>query len=672
MANRLAAESSPYLRSHADDPVDWFAWGPDALAEAQRRDRPLLISIGYSSCHWCHVMARESFADPATAEVLNRLFVNVKVDREERPDVDALYLDATRALTGSGGWPMTVFAFPDGRPFLAGTYFPNTATDDDAVTLLEVCHGVDRLWINRRGELAEQADSVTRAINARATLAPASTPPGASARSAAVDRLLASFDTEWGGFSTAPKFPQPTAVDLLVAAWQRTGDPTVAEAVTTTLDAMASGGIVDQLGGGFARYTVDRQWRLPHFERLLCDQAMLARCYLHAHLVGGFARYRQVLDELVDYVDGVLSLPDGGFASAEDAESGGVEGGWWTWDAAEFASVLVAGGFDPMEETTATLWWGVTPEGNVPDQPGRNVLYRTVRGDLLRPPVIERARRLLAAHRHQRPRPLLDDKAITEWNALWVASLAEAALALDNRRWADRAVRGGHFLVRHLRSDDGRWLRSWHRDGGARHLACAADHAALVDAFTRLAELTGDAAWVGHARRTADALLDLFWDDEHGGVFTTGSDAPSLVARTKDLADNALPSANAAAAVALARLGAMCGEGRYTERARDVGRLLGDLADRHPTGFAHLLGATDLLGRGAMEVVVSGERPDLVRTVAGSWRPEVVLVWGEPWDSPLWEGRTEDVPGRAYVCHRGSCRIPADDEATLRSQLAGT
>lgn len=669
MSNRLADESSPYLRQHADDPVHWFAWGPEAFAEAERRDRPLLISIGYSSCHWCHVMARESFADPHTAEILNHLFVNVKVDREERPDVDAIYLDATQALTGGGGWPMTVFAFPDGRPFFAGTYFPRESPNGDATTFLEVCFGVDHLWRTNRHELAEQADSVTDAIDERSRLTPAATPPGPTAATAAVEGLLATADVEWGGFGLVPKFPQATAVDLLVRAWQRTGDPATGAVVTTTLDAMASGGIFDQLGGGFARYAVDRQWRVPHFEKLLCDQAMLARCYLHGHLVSGLARYRQILEETVDYVEEALALPTGGYATAEDADAEGVEGGYWTWDAAGFADALRAARFDPMERATATLWWGVTDEGNVPGQPGRNVLHRTTVGDLVRPPVIERARRMLAQQRRQRPRPLLDDKVVTEWNALWVATLAEAALALDEPRWAARAEQGARFLLDYLRDSEGRWLRSWHPNGGARHLACAADYAALVDAFTRLAELTGDPEWVDHARGTADDLLALFWDETNGGLFTTGTDAPSLVARAKDLADSALPSANGSAAMALTRLGAICAEPRYRDHALAICQLVGDLAERHPTGFTYLLAAAELADEGVTEVVISGRRRDLIRAVARSFRPQVVLVWGEPWDSPLWEGRTEDRPGRAYVCVDGACHLPVEDPAALTRQL---
>lgn len=670
MSRRLEAESSPYLRQHADQPVDWYPWGAEAFAVAARLDRPLLISIGYSACHWCHVMARESFADPETAEILNRLFINVKVDREERPDIDALYLDATQALTGSGGWPMTVFAFPDGRPFFAGTYFPRSPRGDASVTFLEICFGVDQLWRTQRAELEDQANEVTAALRERAAMSPTGVGPSLHTVDRAVQGLLDSLDEVAGGFGRAPKFPQPNSVDLLVRAWRRTGDPAVAQAVTLTLDALGSGGVFDHLGGGFARYAVDRHWQVPHFEKLLGDQAMVTRCYLHAHQVSGLARYRQVVADTVHYVESVLSLPDGGFATSEDAESEGVEGRYWTWDATEFAETLATGGLDPMEQMAATLWWGVTPEGNFPGHPGRNVLHRAQRGDLVRPPVIERARRLLMARRQQRPSPQRNDTVITEWNALWVATLAEAAWALDQGRWAERAVRGGRFLLGNLRTDHGRWMRTWRPGDGARHLACAADYAALIDAFSRLGELTGDPQWVDEARTTADAMLDLFWDEANGGLFTTGADTPTLVTRSKDLADNSLPSANGAAAVVLARLAARTGNTSYLQRSREICQLVGSVAEHHPTGFTHLLGAVELIDSGIVEVVITGNRPDLVREVASAFRPGVVIAWGTPDAGPLWEGRCEDDPGRGYVCQRGACALPVDEPTALGEQLA--
>jgi len=669
MSNHLGGESSPYLRQHVDDPVAWYPWGPDAFAEAHRRDRPLLISIGYSTCHWCNVMARESFSDPDTADILNQLFVPVLVDRQERPDVDAFYLDAARSLTGNGGWPMTIFALPDGRPFLTGTYFPRVARPGATTTLVEVCLGVDALWRTDRSSLERQGDETTRAVAEFTQVTPAAAIPTRTAVDAAVRSLVASADPAGGGFGREAKFPQATAVDLLLRAWQRSGDPEVGEVVTTTLDAMASGGIVDHLSGGFARYTSDRAWRIPRFEKLLVDQAMVARLYLHAHQLTGRPHYRQVLDEIVAYVDTTLGLPGGGYAAAEGADDDGEEGGYWTWPADEFDTTLADGGLDPMEVATARLWWGVTDEGILD---GRNVLWRPRRGDLIRPPVVERARRLLLARRRQRAAPALDDQVITEWNAWWVSALAEAALALDQPRWADRAVDAGRFLVDHLRGSDGRWLRTWHADGGAHHPACAGDLAALVDAFTRLSELTGDPSWLGHGSAAVDELLRAHWDEDAGGLFTTSGDAPSLVPRTKDLADSAMPSANGAAAVALVRLGALTAQRRATDAGAAICRLVGDLVTRYPTGFTHLLTAVELLSDDVVAVVVTGERPDLVRAAAGSWRPHVVLAWGTPWDSPLWAGRQDDHPGRAYVCRDGTCGPPAERATALAEQLAAT
>ncbi len=669
--NRLAAETSPYLRQHADNPVDWFPWGDEALAEAARLDRPLLISVGYSSCHWCHVMAHESFEDPHSAAVMNELFVNVKVDREERPDVDAVYMDAVTALSGRGGWPMTVFAFPDGRPFFAGTYFPKESRSGH-ISFVELCLRIDELWRTQRQDLDDEAASVTESLGRMATLTPAADLPGADAVTAAIAALVSQFDPQWGGFGSAPKFPQAMSLELLARAVVRDGDDTVLEVLTTTLDAMASGGMYDHIGGGFARYSVDREWLVPHFEKMLYDQAFLARAYLHGWQLTGQARYRQVLDETVDYVSTVLTRPEGGIASAEDADSEGEEGRFYVWSADAFTRTLAEGGLSNDEVATAAAWWGVTDDGNFE---GSNILWRPIRGDLLRPEVIGRARAILGAARDRRVRPGLDDKVLTEWNALWIATLAEAAAATDSPEWARQALRCGEFLVEHLRRADGRWMRSWQRDpngvGQARHLAYAADYAALVDAFVRLAELTGDPVWVDHARSAADGLIALFWDEANGGVFTTGGDAPSLVTRPKDFTDNASPAANSLAALALARLGAMTGVGAYTERSEDICRLVGPLAERHPTAFTHLLGAVELHTEGITEVVVSGDRADLLEVVRARFRPHAVTLWGEPWDSPLWEERRADSPGRAYVCRQRVCDLPADTPEGLSAQLDG-
>ncbi len=667
MANRLAAETSPYLRQHADNPVDWYPWGEEAWAEARRRDVPVLVSVGYSSCHWCHVMAHESFEDPDIGALVNDLFVSIKVDREERPDVDAVYMDAVQAMTGSGGWPMTVFCLPDGRPFFAGTYFPK-ATRGGHLGFAELCQRIDELWRTRRADLEEQAAQVTEAIATGEQLTPSAEPPGAEVLTAAANALVAQADTRDGGFGRAPKFPQTMSIDLLLRHHRRTGDPAALQVALLSLDAMASGGIYDHLGGGFARYSTDGRWLVPHFEKMLYDQALLARVYLHAWQLTGEARYRQVLDETIGYVLRDLRHPLGGFFSAEDADSEGVEGKFYVWSLEEVREV--AG----PDADAAIGWYGVTAAGN---WEGTNILERPVRGDLLRPEPVERARRELLDARAQRVRPGLDDKVLTEWNALMLATLAEAAAATGDPAWKDAAVANAEFLCSQLRRADGRWLRTWQGPveagpdaGEAKIRAYAADHGALVEAFVRMAELTGEARWLEEAAATARALIDLFWDDQAGGVFTTGSDAEALVTRPKELMDNAVPSGNSLAAVGLLRLGALTGDEALRERAEAIVRLLAEPAARVPMAFGHLLLAVELLVLGTTEVVVTGERPDLLAEVRRHGLPRAVLAWGEPTGSPLWEGRDESgADGRAYVCRGYVCAMPATDVETLRAQL---
>jgi uncharacterized protein len=664
--NRLAAETSPYLRQHADNPVDWYAWGDEAFAAARAADRPILLSVGYSACHWCHVMAHESFEDPEVAALMNDLFVNVKVDREERPDVDAVYMEAVQATTGQGGWPMTVFLTPDGRPFFGGTYFPKE-TRHGMISFPDLCRRVDELWRTRRSDVDQQAGQLTGALGRTALLEPGDDLPGADTLAAAERQLVDQHDPAGGGFGGAPKFPQAMSLDLLVRLLARGGAggapaDAVRAVVETSLDAMASGGIDDHLGGGFARYSVDDRWLVPHFEKMLYDQALLTRAYLHAWQVTGHDRYRRVVEETVGYVLRDLRHPDGGFYSAEDADSEGEEGLFYVWTPDQVIAAL-DGDADLADEVMA--FYGVTPEGNFE---GRTILNRVRhRGDLEGPPQVEDARRRLFEARERRVRPGRDDKVLTEWNGLMLAALAEAAAATGRDDWLDAAVATGEFLLGSLRRDDGRWLRSWQADGGARHLAVAADLAALVDAFTRLAEATGEARWVAEAATTADALLDLFWDPARGGLFTTGTDAEQLVARDKDLMDNATPSANSLAAVALVRLAALTGEAHYRHHADQILRLAGPVAARHPLAFGHLLAAVDLAVHGVDEVVVAGDRSDLVGLVQRAYLPGAVLAWGERYDSPLWAGRDD---GRAYVCRGYTCQLPAADAATLADQLA--
>jgi uncharacterized protein YyaL (SSP411 family) len=682
--NRLAAESSPYLRQHADNPVDWYPWGPEAFARAQAENKPIFLSVGYSSCHWCHVMAHESFEDGPTATIMNQLFVNVKVDREERPDVDAIYMDAVQAMTGRGGWPMSVFLMPDGRPFFGGTYFPKSprGTMSSFTQLLENVHDV---WLHHRDDLDAQATELTEAIGRESLLSPDHRLPGLDVLDQAVHTLRSQYDAAWGGFGGAPKFPQSMSLDVLLRVFHRNGDDDLLQIVTNTLDAMASGGIYDHIGGGFARYSVDEKWLIPHFEKMLYDNALLIRPYLHAWQLTGKPRYLQVVDEIITYVQRDLGQPwrrpaatangdspadvtptvttDAGWASAEDADAEHHEGKFTVWSLLEFREVLAAAGLDEAEIDEAVAWYGITEAGNFE---GANNPWRPVRGDLVRPEAIERARRALLDARGQRVRPGLDDKVLTEWNALMLASLAEAASATRNSPQATAAARQVALPVAELRDTNGRWLRSWQTNAGARHLAYAADHAALVDAFTRLAELTGEARWIAEARSTADAMLDLFWDAENGGLFTTGNDAEALITRPKEVMDNAVPSANSSAALALFRLGALTGEARYRDRAEDILRLVGSLAGRHPTAFGNLLAAMDVSVRGITEICIVGHRDDLVAVAQQAYRPTTVLAWGEPYASPLWEGRDTEA---AYVCRGYACQLPAVDADTLRAQL---
>ena len=660
--NRLADEASPYLRQHRHNPVDWYPWGPEAFAAAAERDRPVLLSVGYSSCHWCHVMAHESFEDHDTAAVMNELFVNVKVDREERPDVDAVYMDSVQALTGRGGWPMTVFLTPDGRPFYGGTYYPDRPRGGMA-SFRQVMAAVDDAWRNRRADVNAQAGQLTELIERTGrTVAASAGPPPAEALDQAAAAMKAAFDPVWGGFGGAPKFPAAMTLASALRLHRRSGDPDLLKVVTTSLDAMASGGIYDHLGGGFARYSVDQRWLVPHFEKMLYDNALLARAYLHAWLVTANPAYRQVLDETVGYVLRDLRHPDGGFYSAEDADSEGVEGKFYVWSADELAAAAGEGAAEAAE------WWGVTPAGNFE---GANILHRPVRGDLARPPAVEAARRALFERREGRVRPGLDDKVLAEWNALMLQALCEAAAATGNPEWADAAAANGEFLTAALRRADGRWLRSWQaggdgREAGARHLACAHDYAALAGAFVSLAELTGRARWIEEARAAADGLIELFWDSESGGVYTTGADAEALVTRPKDLMDNATPSAQSSAAAALLRLGALTGEASYTERAEAILALLGAAACQHPTAFGRLLEAVDMSAGGLDEIVVTGHRPDLVAEAHTRYRPNSVLAWGEPYPSPLW---TDRPPGLAYVCRQYTCKTPASTPSELAARL---
>lgn len=655
---RLERAESPYLRSHRDDLVHWFEWGDEAIETARTRDLPILLSIGYSSCHWCHVMARETFADPAVAESINTSFVPIIVDREERPDLDAVYMDAVVALTGRGGWPLTAVLDHDRRPMWAGGFL-------DAAAMMRLAGIVTEAWRDRRHELLANGASVVDAIAGSASLTPASGLPDVALIESTLTRLGAAFDRVGGGFGSAPKFPSVPHLELVMRAYMATASEGAADVITTTLDAMAAGGIHDHLDGGFARYSTDDRWLVPHFEKMLTDQAQMIRVYRQGWSLFGRRSYGQVVVDTVAYVLGRLRHESGGLMASEDADSVGPDGtpgeGWFqTWTPAEVRAAL---GPDARE---ATEYFGISGDPHIAGRWIPNRLHAAF--DASRSEAVERMRRTLRAARDARGRPRVDETVITEWNAMFAAALADAGSVMGVSAWVDDAVRVAEFLEAELRSGDGTWRRAWSPGSGARGAALAGDHAALLAMYVQLAISTGRARWTAAASRVADTMLDRFWDPVNGGLFTSAEDDDSLIVRRKDLRDDAIPSTNSTAADALHRLAALTGESRYANHADRILALVASVAAASPTTVSSALCVLDIRHRGLTEVVIPGEPNDLVTVAQRLWRPDVVVIWGEPTPSPVWEGRQV---GRAYVCHGRACDAPIDEPALLEARLRG-
>jgi uncharacterized protein YyaL (SSP411 family) len=645
MANRLAGETSPYLLQHKDNPVDWYPWGDEALSLAREEDKPILLSIGYSSCHWCHVMERESYEDEETARLMNERFVCVKLDREERPDLDAIYMEACQAMTGAGGWPLNVFLTPEQVPFYAGTYFPPEERGG-MPSWRRVLTAVSEAWTERRDEIRAGSDRIAERLKGAALLRPSTDPIDARLLDEAVARLRQAYDPVHGGFGGAPKFPPASTIDFLL----RRGET---EMTTHTLRAMASGGMYDQVGGGFARYSVDARWLVPHFEKMLYDNALLARAYLHGWQVTGDPLLRRVCEETLDWTLREMRAPEGGFFSALDADSEGEEGRFYVWDLDELRAV--AG-----EE--AARWFGATEAGNFE---GRNVL---VRGEA-EPERLDEWRRALYEARAKRVWPELDDKRLTAWNALMIAALADAGATLERGDYLDAARACAEFVLRDLRDSDGRLLRTY-RDGEAKLNAYLEDHAFLLEALIGLYEATFEPRWFAAAREVADAMIARFADDENGGFFETSVDHERLVARRKDLEDHPIPAGNSSAAYGLLRLAALTGEHEYEQRAVSVFRLLHEVAAQHAQAFGHLLQAIDFHFAPVKEVALVGDDvSELERVVRAAFRPHLVVARGE--GVPLMEGR-EPVDGRAaaYVCERFACKAPVTEPQELERLLA--
>ena len=665
MPNRLAEETSPYLLQHRDNPVEWLPWGEEAKRVAAERDAPILLSVGYSACHWCHVMERESFEDGETAAFMNEHFVPVKVDREERPDVDAVYMEAVQSMTGHGGWPMTVFCDPEGVPFYGGTYFPPEPRQG-MPSFQMVMEAVIDAWRERREEIRQRAGKTREQLGAVARIAA----PEEAIDPGLVDRAIAGLkgqaDLQNGGFGSAPKFPPSSSVDLLLAR----GETAIPE---RTLDAMAAGGIYDQLGGGFARYSVDAAWLVPHFEKMLYDNALLARSYLRGYLELGHERYRRICTETLDWALGEMRGPEGGFYSALDADSEGVEGRYYTWSAAEAREVLGDAGLAETDAILAHL--GVSEKGN---WEGTNVLHLRDGAGSERPPGWEQAREALLERRSARVRPGLDDKRLAAWNALMVAALAEAGGTLGIGRYLDAARECADFLLERMRDSEGRLLRSFNRER-ARLNAYLEDHAYLLEGLLGLYEATFEPRWFEAASDLAETMIDRFGDGERGGFFTTSDDHEELVARRKDLDDHPIPSGNASAALGLLRLEALSGERRFGEWAEGVLRLLARPAERHPQALSYLLTALDFHLSPSREVALiapAGEGIETVgelgSTVRSRYRPRLVVAAAEEGAElpALLAGRpASDGRPAAYVCEGFACKAPVTSASELEELL---
>ena len=679
MPNRLAGETSPYLLQHKDNPVDWYPWGPEAMAAAALLDKPILLSVGYSACHWCHVMERESFENSQIAALMNQLFVNIKVDREERPDVDSVYMAAVQAMTGHGGWPMTVFLTPEGRPFYGGTYFP-PEDRGGLPSFPRVLQSVAQAFSTRRGDILGNSSRVIGAIQAQSAPRRGEGPLDHELLDHASLVVISDADRRNGGFGLQPKFPQPMVHEFLLRYWKQTNSADSLGIVKTTLEKMARGGIFDQIGGGFHRYSTDSVWLAPHFEKMLYDNALLAVLYLHGWQATGEPLFRQVIEKTLDYVLREMTHPSGGFYSAQDADSEGEEGKFFVWLPQEIEHVLGADlGRVAME------YWGVSREGN---WEGKNILNVSRPDDEvagivgltteeLHEKLREAADRLYEA-RSKRVHPGLDDKVLTGWNGLMMKAFAECGAHLNRPDWVAAAEANAEFILKNL-VDDGRLLRSW-RDGNAKIFGYLEDYAFLVDGLISLYEATFDRRWLDEARFFGDRIPELFRDDGDEALYDTGSDHDRLIVRPRDLFDNAVPCGNSGAAMALLRLGVHTGDSKYQEIAVSALRSVADLMQRVPNGFAWWLCALDFQLARVQEVVVMGAQDDpdtsrLLETARSGFAPNRIYAGaGVPSDDerfPLLAGK-DLIGGKAtaYLCENYACLAPTTDPAEFARQLA--
>jgi uncharacterized protein YyaL (SSP411 family) len=656
MSNRLAGENSPYLRQHAENPVDWYPWGEAALRRAREEDKPILLSLGYAACHWCHVMAHESFANPEIARLMNQYFINIKVDRQERPDLDELYQGALQMLGQGGGWPLTVFLTPQGEPFFAGTYFP-PADGYGRPGFARVLRELGEAWQQQPAALRQQAGQFLQGYQTLEARLLAGQAPAQEDLPAVAARLFAAHsDPQYGGLGQAPKFPNPLCYDLVLRLSRRLDEPALLHALDLSLERMAAGGLYDQLGGGFARYCVDRRWSVPHFEKMLYDNGLLVKLYADAYRAGGKPAWRQVFEETIDYVRRDLSHPEGGFYAGEDADSEGEEGRFYLWTPAQVEAVL-----GPADAALACRAYGVSAVGNF--EQGRTVLQRTARLTAEEQARLAPLRARLLAARARRVRPARDENILTSWNALMIQGLCAAYQASGNAEHLDAARRAADFLQQHLTSAEGGLYRAW-RDGTAKVAGFLDDYAGLANALLDLYESCLEPRYLERASQLVELILARFWDD---GLYYTPASGERLIRRPRAAHDNAWPSGTSSSVFALLRLYELNGRAAYRERAEQVLAMYRGAAAADPFAFAHLLAAQEFAQRGPLSVMVAGERDAanaLLQELRCHYLPARVLALAA--DVPLGAGRPA-VAGQtsAHVCHRQTCSAALSDPAAL-------
>jgi uncharacterized protein len=673
--NALINETSLYLLQHAHNPVDWFPWGEEALSKAKREDKPILLSIGYSACHWCHVMEHESFEDEAIAQLMNEHFVNIKVDREERPDLDAIYMAAVQLMTGRGGWPMTVFLTPEQEPFYCGTYFP----PDDRHGMpgfRRILMSLAQAYREKKSMIRDHAGTLTADLQKSNMLKNARGELNVEILDCAASALAADSDPRDGGFGQAPKFPPSMALNFLMRSYHRKKEQQFLDIINGTLERMACGGIYDQLGGGFHRYSVDAQWLVPHFEKMLYDNALLSRSYLDAFLLTGNTFFERICRETLDYVAREMTSPEGGFHSSQDADSEGKEGAFFLWTPSEVKAVL-----GEEEGTLFCRYYGIKEEGNFEGKNVLNILssvYEIARlnkiavGRMLE--IIQRGREKLFDIREKRVKPGCDEKVLTAWNGLMLRSFAEAAGPLECDRYRRIAVRNAEFLLAKLRRND-RLLRSY-KDGQAKLNAYQEDYACLIDGLISLYEATFDLRWIQEAAELADQMIRLFWDQQGGTFYFTSEDHESLIHHPKDFFDNAMPSGNSVVAGALLKLGKLTGDARWSRYAVSILENAAGLMPQHPSAFPHLLCALDFFLGKSKEIAIIGDPQDedakkLLQEVFHTYLPNKVIACGAAGGIFLLENKPMiNGLATAYVCENFTCALPGTSPSDLRKLIS--